>query len=546
MAHTEGGGKLVLILAKDEPGVDALERALLDHGLNVVQASPAATLTLLADLEPDLILVDPSELDPRAAEGVHSSEAFTFALVSSPSPENLRMAMRIGAMDFLVRPLSDEGVEEAEHLLSTYRSTRRRAVRQRKQEGEASWRLKREIQELKECYLQQSRALDDVQDLFYLDLSRMMTIFDNIMDGILFVDPEGQITLINPKAEAYLGVKSFVAIGRPLEETRENQELVQEILRGHLKAKEDYVGTAATLEIPVKKGDFLYLEARTTGVRDYNGSFAGMLTVIKDVTAEQKSDQMKNRYLSIVSHELRTPLTGIKTFATMLGKGVLGKLPEKQQRVVDSIREQSLRLEHEIDKLISLGRIESGDFALDREVFPIIELLDQILLPFEAVAEERGIKLDRNIAETHELVHADRDDLRRAIQALVENALKFTNEGGQVVVSLTEKDDLVEISVQDNGPGIDSKYQKRIFEKFFQIENPLTRQHGGAGLGLSVAKGVAEAHGGQLEFESEPGKGSDFRVWLPVWTDSADKEGCDVGPGEEPLCLDSGEGQKES
>ncbi len=351
---------------------------------------------------------------------------------------------------------------------------------------------------------------------------------------------------MNPKAEAYLGVKSFVAIGRPLEETRENQELVQEILRGHLKAKEDYVGTAATLEIPVKKGDFLYLEARTTGVRDYKGSFAGMLTVIKDVTAEQKSDQMKNRYLSIVSHELRTPLTGIKTFATMLGKGVLGKLPEKQQRVVDSIREQSLRLEHEIDKLISLGRIESGDFALDREVFPIIELLDQILLPFEAVAEERGIKLDRNIAETHELVHADRDDLRRAIQALVENALKFTNEGGQVVVSLTEKDDLVEISVQDNGPGIDSKYQKRIFEKFFQIENPLTRQHGGAGLGLSVAKGVAEAHGGQLEFESEPGKGSDFRVWLPVWTDSADKEGCDVGPGEEPLCLDSGEGQKES
>ncbi len=449
-------------------------------------------------------------------------------------------------MDFLVRPLSEEGVEEAEHLLSTYRSTRRRAVRQRQQEGEASWRLKREVQELKDCYLQQARALDDVQDLFYLDLSRMMTIFDNIMDGILFVDPEGQITLMNPKAEAYLGVKSFVAIGKPLEENRENQELVQEILRGHLKAKEDMAGTAATLEIPTKKRDFLYLEVRTTGVSDYKGSFAGMLTVIKDVTAEQKSDQMKNRYLSIVSHELRTPLTGIKTFATMLGKGVLGELPEKQQRVVESIREQSLRLEHEIDKLISLGRIESGDFALDLEVFPIIELLDQILLPFEAVAEDRGIELDRNIAQTHELVHADRDDLRRAIQALVENALKFTNEGGRVVVSLTEQDDLVEISVRDDGPGIDSKYQKRIFEKFFQIENPLTRQHGGAGLGLSVAKGVAEAHGGELDFESELGKGSEFRVWLPVWTDSADKEECDDGPGEEPLCLDSGEGQKES
>ncbi len=546
MARTEGGGRLVLILAKDEKGVDALEKALLDRGLNVVQASPAATLTLLADLDPDVILVDPAELDPRSAEGIYSSEAFTFALVSSPSPENLRMAMRIGAMDFLVRPLSEEGVEEAEHLLSTYRSTRRRAVRQRQQEGEASWRLKREMQELKDCYLQQARALDDVQDLFYLDLSRMMTIFDNIMDGILFVDPEGQITLMNPKAEAYLGVKSFVAIGKPLEENRENQELVQEILRGHLKAKEDMAGTAATLEIPTKKRDFLYLEVRTTGVTDYKGSFAGMLTVIKDVTAEQKSDQMKNRYLSIVSHELRTPLTGIKTFATMLGKGVLGELPEKQQRVVESIREQSLRLEHEIDKLISLGRIESGDFALDLEVFPIIELLDQILLPFEAVAEDRGIKLDRNIAETHELVHADRDDLRRAIQALVENALKFTNEGGRVVVSLTEKDELVEISVRDDGPGIDSKYQKRIFEKFFQIENPLTRQHGGAGLGLSVAKGVAEAHGGELDFESELGKGSEFRVWLPVWTDSADKEGCDDGPGEEPLCLDSGEGQKES
>ncbi|GEM_PF-2873456 len=520
---TRGTGQ-ILVLAEDQPGLAALELSLLDRGLHVLRAAPSGAVRMMSDLSPDLVLVDPTQIEGRAAEMLSAPEAgmILVAMVAAPSPGRLRRAMELGARDFLVQPLSEDGEREAEVVMRTLGLHRRKGEMARRKEAESVWRLKKEITELKERYLRQCRAFDESQDVFYLDLSRMMTIFDNIMDGIVFTDPEGQVTLMNPVAEDLLGVKSFVAIGRPLSTCVRGKELVDEIVREQEQSRESGEPSESTFESLGPGGAVEYHKIRTTAVTDYRGSFAGILTVIKDVTAECKSDQMKNQYLSIVSHELRTPLTGIKTFATMMGKGALGKLPENQQRVIDSIREQSLRLEHEIDKLISLGRIESGDFAMDLEVFPIDELLRMVSEPFRQTARDRGIDLVLNLPEESPLVEADRDDLRRALQALVENAIKFTQDGGKVRISLATDADVLRVKVEDNGPGIEPKHRKRIFEKYFQVENPLTRHHGGAGLGLSVARGVAEAHGGFIEVESEPGRGAEFTVCLPVWREDED------------------------
>jgi signal transduction histidine kinase len=194
----------------------------------------------------------------------------------------------------------------------------------------------------------------------------------------------------------------------------------------------------------------------------------------------------------------------------MLAKGTLGPLSERQVRVSESMREQSLRLEHQIDKLIDLGRLDTSDFGQDREVFKLSELMAVAVEPFRCWAADQKVELIITPPGDKVLVGADREDIKRALQALIENAVKFTPRGGRVEVFIRESDTTVTCVVRDSGIGLDVRYHKRIFEKFFQVEDPLTRHYGGAGLGLCVAKGIVEAHGSRIRVKSTLGEGSEF------------------------------------
>ncbi len=508
----------ILILSEEEESLSALEFALVRLGANVVRSLPDGSAYLLEQVEPDVVLVDPKRIAGRAAallDVAHRAPVIV-ALLHRVDNEALRWAMACGARDWLKAPISDPK-QAAATVLEIVEARKRHGSQRRIREAESVHLLKQQVRELTERYVRQCRTFDEAQDVFYLDLSRMMTIFDNIMDGIVFTDPEGQVTLMNPVAEDLLGVKTIFAIGKRVRDFGRGTELIDEVARDHECALLDGGVTERTVEIHQKSHSLSYLELRTTAVIDYKGSFAGILSVIKDVTAEYKGEQMKNQYLSIVSHELRTPLTGIKTFATLMAKGTLGPLPGVQQEVIDTIREQTLRLEHQVDRLICLGRIESGDFAMDRESFELSALLDTLTAPFAQAARDRGIDFRVRRTEDNPCVRADREDLRRAIQALIANAIKFTPNGGHVEISIEcPADGGVVVHVKDSGPGISPRYHGRIFEKFFQVEDPLTRQYGGAGLGLCVAQGVAKAHGGCIEVMSDLGQGAEFRFYLPV------------------------------
>ncbi len=343
-----------------------------------------------------------------------------------------------------------------------------------------------------------------------------MTTISSIMDGVVFVGRAGNVVLLNSAAEDLLGVRALVAVGKPLDAIEGAGDLLQTLIADQqrtTKGKE----FARTVEVHHRQQDLLYIKCTTRFAQDHRGDPCGVITLLRDVTADFKTDQLKNQYLSIVAHELRTPLTGIKTFSTMLAKGSLGKLDDKQRRACESIREQSVRLEHQIDKLINLGNLESADYGQDREVVTVAEFSAGLLLPFEQPARDRRITLTFRADATEACLFADRADLRRACQALIENAVKFARDGGAVEVRVERTaDGGLRFGVADDGIGIDPRYQRRIFEKFFQVEDPLTRHHGGAGLGLFVARGIVEAHGSRIEVSSQLGRGADFSFMLPL------------------------------
>ncbi|MCA8952206.1 MAG: PAS domain S-box protein [Planctomycetes bacterium] len=463
-----------------------------------------------------LVVADDLVGDGRSLSGLLGAHAVPFVLgcTDEPTAADFRAALRLGAVG-VVSPHTS--VDELTDVL-TLAARRGHDARVQRDELQRHEYL---VAELRQRCADQARRFQESQDTFFLDLSRLMTIITNIMDGIVFVDRAGNVTLLNPVAEDLLGTKSFVAIGKPMQAMGSRNELVTALAHDHgrLQGHGDKE-VVQTVEVHHNEQDLVYIQCITSRVTDYRGRPAGALSVLKNVTAEFKTDQLKNQYLSIVAHELRTPLTGIKTFSTMMAKGALGALNETQKEVCDSIREQSLRLEHQIDKLINLGSLESADYGQDRETATVAEFAAGLLLPFEQSSRDRRIDLEFEVCDSDQLLYVDRADLRRACQALVENAIKFTPDGGRVEVSITaggpDGTGELRFRVVDDGIGIDPRYHRRIFEKFFQVEDPLTRHHGGAGLGLFVAKGIVEAHGSCIEVSSQLGQGADFSFVLPA------------------------------
>jgi two-component system phosphate regulon sensor histidine kinase PhoR len=345
-----------------------------------------------------------------------------------------------------------------------------------------------------------------------------MTIISEIMDGVVVVDAEGRVALINPVAEELLGAKAFLAMGNRFDEFHPGcEELTSAVLHDHDHI-EGEIEITRTVEVQTEESDLIYVQISSSRVYDCERSPQGIITLLKDITSEYKSDQLRNQYLSIVAHELRTPLTGIKTFSTLMANGRLGELSELQAQAVSSIREQSVRLEHQIDKLINLGNLDANTYAQDPEILDTSDLLSSSVAPFQQVAADSGCEIlidSMGVQGVH--IQADRTDIKRVLKSLIENAVKFTSGSGTVTAIAEVIDEEVVFTISDTGIGIDPRYQRRIFEKFFQVEDPLTRHHGGAGLGLFVAQGIIEAHGSRIEVTSELGFGASFRFALPVF-----------------------------
>ena len=237
-------------------------------------------------------------------------------------------------------------------------------------------------------------------------------------------------------------------------------------------------------------------------------------------------DRLKSSFLATVSHELRTPLTSIIGYSEMLSEGLVGSLNQEQTEYVRTIMDKGDTLLKLISSILDVTQIEAGKVRLTFEAVSVGDLVSSAVSSIKPQAQKKGLTIDLKVPARAVEVRADREKLRQVMVNLLSNAVKFTPKGGWVQVLVTEVRFQPELDadgwrfvVQDSGVGIPADQLGRVFDRFYQVDGSTTRRYSGVGLGLALVKEIVESHGGQVMVESQPDKGSMFRVTLPVMKD---------------------------
>jgi two-component system phosphate regulon sensor histidine kinase PhoR len=240
----------------------------------------------------------------------------------------------------------------------------------------------------------------------------------------------------------------------------------------------------------------------------------GVILVWVFVRREANLSRLQSDFVSKVSHELRTPLTSIRLFTETLA--LRRGDPEAENKCIEGLARESTRLQELIDRLLDWGRMESGRKEFSLRETDVRSVVDSAVAAFEPVRERRPVELSVEVADDLPLIHADQGAMADAVLNLLTNAYKYGGDPPTMAVIATHDHREVRISVRDNGPGIAPVEHKRIFQKFYRVDDRLSREREGSGLGLAIVKYVVRAHRGRVELSSEPGMGSTFTLVLPA------------------------------
>jgi two-component system, NtrC family, sensor histidine kinase KinB len=334
---------------------------------------------------------------------------------------------------------------------------------------------------------------------------------DSLPDPVLVFGSDSRLLNANRSAEALLGVT--LDTESPLVRAPPEVRAVVERVRGHvLGGQGAYTprGFDEAVQMSSVDGGRALLP-RGAPVLGEGGALIGAAVVLQDVTRLRRLDELKNDVVATVAHEFRTPLTSLRMAIHLCLEGAVGPLTEQQLDLLHAAREDTERLQRIVDDLLDLARIRAGLLELRPGPVHIADLLEQVVASARSAAEQAGVGLT-SVVEGSTEVTADRERLGLALQNLVSNAIRHTPAGGEVSVRAASGDGAVRFSVRDTGEGIAPEHQPRLFDRFFRVPGG---RGGSAGLGLSIVKDVAEAHGGTVGVESAPGAGSTFWVTVP-------------------------------
>lgn len=352
-----------------------------------------------------------------------------------------------------------------------------------------------------------------------LEKERDEILLESIGEGMIAVDKDGLISLVNNNALSMLALGEASVVGRAVDKAfslhdEKGKPLPHtkrpEILTLRTAKAQDMV---VSFYQPEKKPAMLHVKANPVII---DGVSAGAIIILRDVTREREVDRMKTEFISLASHQLRTPLSAIKWFTEMLIAGDAGKLNKEQAQFAQNIYDSSQRMIELVSSLLNISRIESGRIIIDPKPTDLNELISGIVNDLKAKTEAKSQTLIISVHKELPKINIDPQLIGQVYLNLLTNAIKYTQEGGEITVFVSRKDDQVVSQVTDNGYGIPKAQQGRVFQKFFRAENAVKVETDGTGLGLYLIKSVIESSGGKIWFESEEGKGTTFWFSLPM------------------------------
>ncbi len=341
--------------------------------------------------------------------------------------------------------------------------------------------------------------------------NRLETTLASIVEGVVAVDLGGRTLQMNGAAARFLHANVRTDLGAHFSEickNREIAELVRLALTTHLFQKKETVEGGVVLDCyagPLSEG-------------------AGAVLVLHDITEVRRLEAVRRDFVANVSHELKTPLTAIKGYVETLIEGGLDDR-ENNLRFLRKVETHANRLTALITDLLSLSRIESGEAVSKRETVFVGEVLSASMNRLFPSAERKGLRFGTRKVEPGLKILGDPEALNQIFDNLIDNAIKYTESGGRVEVSLFQKNGKVVIEVEDDGVGIPAEDLPRIFERFYRVDKARSRELGGTGLGLSIVRHLAQALQGEARVRSRLGVGSVFSVLLPAYSTEGEAEG---------------------
>ena len=369
-------------------------------------------------------------------------------------------------------------------------------------------RRSRRISELIGINKSLSEQLEKGSSEFSAERERMAAILNSMEEGVMVTDRSGEIERVNPPLTRMLCLPDDCRGKGILECVRgpEVHLLIQRVIAS---------GNAEEIEIKVLvEGDERSFAVHTAPLKEGEGMI-GSVSVFFDTTRIRRLENMRRDFVANVSHELKTPLTNIRGYAETLKEGALTD-PSTAGRFLEKIESNALRLQELVDDILHLSEMESGRFELRPEITDLKKLTFPLFEDYAERAKRCGVRFASRIQGEIGPLILDRKSFVRILDNLVDNAIRYTESGGEVGVEIVREGDKLRVQVSDTGIGISEEDLSQIFERFYRVDKSRTRGSGGTGLGLAIVKHLVAAQGGEVSASSELGKGSRFLFTLPV------------------------------
>ena len=491
MENTTMKERYTILVVDDEKVIrDGCSLILKPEGYRVATAENGQQALDILSQEPvhvvlcDLKMPVMGALEVLEKMGVQYPDIPVIIITGHGTVDDAVECMKKGAYDFVTKPF------RLEHLTLCVR----RALEKQ--------RLASQARELEE---ERARNLYTLA----LEQSRMHTIVNCMGDGVLVTNRDLEVVLVNAALYHLLG------LGGPSPPAPLDAFIQDETMREAIQSLVSIPEETRTISQELCCGR-LHLRALSAAFHGPDHQILGTVTVFHDVTSFKELDEMKDDFVRMVSHELRSPISAIKLQQAVILEGLAGELTAKQRKLISRAQLRLQGLLDLINDLLDVAKMEAGFRHFEQVPVQLPEILVEIVEFLEAQANVQRVKLKLETAPGLPAILADRRGIEEVFTNLIANAINYSPHGGDVTISIQPQGDFLEARVGDQGIGIEPEELPKIFDKFYRVKSPQTRQVIGTGLGLPIVKSVVEAHRGSIEVESQVGVGSTFRVLLPT------------------------------